>query len=157
MEMRLRYSRRKYRYHQSREIEGKIKTLTLKRTPLGEFFIAVVTDHVATGETENMNRTAIGIDFGMKTFLNLSNGEKIESPLFLKQSMLELKRAGRVSIPLKRKVQVIETKQGCTLCVCMKRFQTRDETGSGRVKSTTLLLLKIWISEECKECGEERF
>jgi len=86
---------RKYRYHKSREIEGKIKTMTLKRTPLGEFFIAVVTDHVATGETENMNRTAIGIDFGMKTFLNLSNGEKIESPLFLKQSMKELKRAGR--------------------------------------------------------------
>jgi len=85
----------KYRYHKSREIEGKIKTMTLKRTPLGEFFIAVVTDHVATGKTENMNRIAIGIDFGMKTFLNLSTGEKIDSPLFLRQSIMDLKKAGR--------------------------------------------------------------
>ena len=28
-----------YRFHQSREIEGTIKTLTLKRIPTGRFFV----------------------------------------------------------------------------------------------------------------------
>ena len=35
---------RVYQYWNSREIEGKIKTLTLKRTPLGELFMVVVVD-----------------------------------------------------------------------------------------------------------------
>lgn len=86
---------RKYRYHKSREIQGNIKTLTIKRNPLGEFYITIVTDYVATGKTENENRIAIGVDFGLKTFLNFSTGEKIESPLFLKQSLKKLQIASR--------------------------------------------------------------
>ncbi len=87
--------------------------MTLKWTPLRELFIAVVTDHVATGKAEDMSRTAIGIDFGMKTFLNLSTGEKIEFPLFLSQSLEEFKKATKIISP-RRKGLPTETRQCCT-------------------------------------------
>ena len=38
--------KRIYKFWKSREIEGKIKTVTIKRNPLGEIFIFVVTDHI---------------------------------------------------------------------------------------------------------------
>ncbi len=39
--------------------------------------------------------SAIGIDFGIKKFLTLSNGEVIHSPKFLKRDLKEVKRAHR--------------------------------------------------------------
>ena len=36
-----------------------------------------------------------GFDFGLKTFLTCSNGTEIRAPLFLKQSLKELKVASR--------------------------------------------------------------
>ena len=84
-----------YQYWNSREIEGTVKTLTIKRTPLGELFMFVTvepsTEHQITVET---GKTA-GFDFGLKTFLTCSEGFKIESPQFLKQSLNELRQASR--------------------------------------------------------------
>ncbi|MDJ1177429.1 transposase [Roseofilum sp. BLCC_M91] len=84
-----------YQYWNSREIDGDIKTLTIKRTPLGELFMFVTveqsTDHQIVAET---GKTA-GFDFGLKTFLTCSEGFKIESPQFLKQSLNELRKASR--------------------------------------------------------------
>lgn len=84
-----------YKYWDSREVEGTVKTLTIKRTPLGELFMFVTveqsTEHQITVET---GKTA-GFDFGLKTFLTCSEGFKIESPQFLKQSLNELRKASR--------------------------------------------------------------
>jgi putative transposase len=41
---RVRIGSRVYQFCQSREIEGTVKTLTIKRTPLGELFMVVVVD-----------------------------------------------------------------------------------------------------------------
>jgi transposase len=43
---RIKIGNKVYQYWKSREIEGKIKTLTIKRTPLGELFMVVVVDKV---------------------------------------------------------------------------------------------------------------
>ena len=37
-----------------------------------------------------LRETTIGIDFGVKTFLTFDNGDKVESPMFLKQSQDKL-------------------------------------------------------------------
>lgn len=84
-----------FKFFKSREIEGEIKTLTIKRDALGDvylFFSCEVTDvssnRIMTGEIA-------GFDFGLKTFLTISNGTKLESPLFFKKGIKRVKQANR--------------------------------------------------------------
>lgn len=77
----------------SREIEGKIKTCTVKKQVDGWFVIFTVENTLPlplpkTGE-------AVGIDVGIENFATLSTGEVIENPRFLKESEPELKIAQR--------------------------------------------------------------
>ena len=90
-----------FKFFLSRKIEGKIKTLTVKRNSLGELFLLVVTDYqrehipVVTGKSA-------GWDFGLKTFLTGSDGTKIKSPLFFNRLRNKLKAANR-SLSRKKK------------------------------------------------------
>jgi putative transposase len=92
---RVKIGSRVYQYWNSREIEGTVKTLTIKRTPLGELFMVVVVDNVNEPEIKSSTGNIGGFDFGIKTFLTCSDGSKLESPLFLKQSLNAIKTASR--------------------------------------------------------------
>jgi putative transposase len=83
-----------YKYFKSREIEGKIKTLTVKRDTLGDFWLFFVTDEDIE-PTEARSGESVGLDFGLKTFLTTSEGEKIESPLFMRQASDKIKKLSR--------------------------------------------------------------
>lgn len=85
---------RKYQFFKSREIEGKIKILTVKRDALGDFWLYFVTDEEIQ-PIEARSGESVGLDFGLKTFLTTSDGEKIESPLFMRQASDEIKRLSR--------------------------------------------------------------
>jgi putative transposase len=85
-----------YQYWNSREIEGTIKTVTIKRTPLGELFMmVVVVDNVNEPVIKFETSRIAGFDFGLKTFLTISDGTQIESPQFLKQALNKIKQASR--------------------------------------------------------------
>lgn len=86
---------RGYQFWQSQEIEGKVKTLTIKRTPLGELFMVLVVDNNSDKEVESVTGKIAGFDFGLKTFLTCSDGTKIDSPQFFKQSINGIKVASR--------------------------------------------------------------
>lgn len=90
----LKIGKRIYRFWKSREIQGTIKTVTIKRNPLGELFIFVVTDFVDK-QISTMTGNSAGFDFGLKVFLTCSDNTEIKSPLFLKQSLKELRLASR--------------------------------------------------------------
>lgn len=77
--------KQRYRYAKSREIGGKIKTLTVKRDTLGDIYLYFVCE---TSENKVLARTgkSVGFDFGLKIFLNASDGRDIASPLFFKQN-----------------------------------------------------------------------
>jgi putative transposase len=83
-----------FKYFKSQDIQGSIKTLTVKRDKLGDIYIHIVTDFV---ETRTAPRTGeiVGFDFGLKTFLTVSNGEDIESPLFFHQNSNAIRKANR--------------------------------------------------------------
>lgn len=83
---RVKIGSRVYQFWKSREIEGTVKTLTIKRTPLGELFMVVVVDDDSNPEIEVKTGKIAGFDFGLKTFLTCSDGSQIESPQFFKQS-----------------------------------------------------------------------
>jgi putative transposase len=90
----LKIGKRIFRFWKSREIKGKIKTVTIKRNSLGELFIFVVTDFV-DNQVLTMTGNRAGFDFGCKVFLTCSDNTEIKSPLFLKQSLKKLKLASR--------------------------------------------------------------
>lgn len=90
----LKIGKRIYKFWKSREIKGKIKTVTIKRNSLGELFVFVVTDYVDNQISIATGNNA-GFDFGCKVFLTCSEGFEIKSPLFFKQSLKELRLASR--------------------------------------------------------------
>ena len=93
---RVRIGNQIYQYWNSREIEGTVKTLTIKRSPLGELFMmVVVADTVNEANIKFETCRIAGFDFGLKTFLTVSDGTHIESPHFLKQSLNKIKQANR--------------------------------------------------------------
>lgn len=83
-----------YKFSKSREIEGKVKTLTVKRNNLGDLFILVVTDYVQESFGVVTGKMA-GFDYGLRTFLTVNDGKTIQSPLFFNQSRNRLKAANR--------------------------------------------------------------
>lgn len=97
----LKIGKQQYRFFKSREIEGKIKTLTVKRDSLGDIYFVFVTDaehqvlHAATTEIA-------GMDFGLKDFLTISDGTKVAAPLPLKKMLKQLRKSNR---SLSRKVK----------------------------------------------------
>jgi putative transposase len=83
-----------YKYFKSQDIQGNIKTLTVKRDKLGDIYIHIVTDFIETG-TAPRTGEIVGFDFGLKTFLTASNDEDIESPLFFHQNSNAIRKANR--------------------------------------------------------------
>lgn len=83
-----------YKFHKSRDIDGTVKTLTVKRDPLGDIYIYFVCEQegnqviARTGES-------VGFDFGLKKFLVSSDGLDIEAPMFFKQNAECIKSANR--------------------------------------------------------------
>jgi putative transposase len=60
---RVKIGSRVYQYWNSKEIEGTIKTLTIKRTALGELFMVVVVDGCSTSEITSETGKIAGFDF----------------------------------------------------------------------------------------------
>ena len=77
----------------SRQIEGTIKTCSIKREADGWYVIFAVEENQCrffpkTGET-------VGIDVGVENFATLSTGQVVENPEFLREAEAELKTAQR--------------------------------------------------------------
>lgn len=92
---RVRIGEKTFGFHLSRPIEGKIKTLTVKRDAVGDFWIIVVTGATRPNEVIAKSGKTVGFDFGMKTFLTASDNQDVEAPLFLQQASTKLRRASR--------------------------------------------------------------
>ena len=73
-----------------------IQKITIKQTPAGNYFASI---HFRIPKTINTYEAkldkSIGIDFGLKNFITLSSGEKINSPEYLKKSLRKLRRLSK--------------------------------------------------------------
>jgi putative transposase len=76
------------RIFQHREIEGNIKTCTIKKDV--DQWYAVFTAEIKKKIEKVPVETKIGIDVGLSSLLTLSNGRKIEPPKFLRKSEKKL-------------------------------------------------------------------
>ena len=87
--------RKRYKFSLSRPYGGKVKTLTVKRSPLGEYFIIMVLDKAPVSLGKTHNGASVGIDFGLKTYMTMSDGTKVKNPQFLKTALPRVQRASR--------------------------------------------------------------
>ena len=90
----VRIMKRQYRFNLSRPILGNIKTVTIKADALGDFYMSVTTDHIAT-ESIPKTGNAAGYDFGIKTMFTCSDGTQHASPYFYQTAHSDLQTAQR--------------------------------------------------------------
>jgi len=76
----------KYKFSKSREIDGKVKTITVKRSTTGSIHIFIVCKQDMPSEVLARTGKMVGFDFGLKNFLAASDRCDITSPLFFKQN-----------------------------------------------------------------------
>jgi putative transposase len=76
-----------------REVEGTIKTLSIKRE-VDKWFVVAFAEQPDPPKLGNIN-PAVGIDVGLEHFLSTSDGKHVENPRFLKEELPDMRRAGR--------------------------------------------------------------
>ena len=84
-----------YRFVKSREMEGQIKTVTVKRNSLGKMYVCFSLVQEQPQPKRATTGKIGGFDFGLKTFLvDHEDGEYL-SPQFLKAELANLRQASR--------------------------------------------------------------
>ena len=86
---------KRYKFSKSRDYEGRIKRIAIKRNRLGEYFICVFLEKEVERYGKSRKGASVGIDFGLKTYLTLSDGLTIDNPQYMKESLAELRRRSR--------------------------------------------------------------
>jgi putative transposase len=78
-----------------RQIEGKIKRLTIRRSATGKWLACFSVETADVPHPPWKDGSVVGIDVGLESFATLSNGEKIENPRFFRTEEMELVRIQR--------------------------------------------------------------
>lgn len=76
-----------------RPINGIIKQATISRTPTGKYFVSILcdTEEAIKNKPKIKEKTTVGIDLGIKTFIVASNGKEYDNPKFLRKAQSKLK------------------------------------------------------------------
>ena len=85
--------KKSFTFWKHRDWTGTIKTVTIKRDTVGDYYLYLVCEDTKPTEALPLTSSEAGADFGMKTFLTLSDGIKIESPQFFRQSLNAIRSA----------------------------------------------------------------
>lgn len=78
---------------QHRPIEGRIKTLTIQKDSVGNWYACFACE--VEPSRLPFNDLAVGMDVGLKTFCTLSNGVTVDNPRFFRRDEAELAKAQR--------------------------------------------------------------
>ena len=85
----------RFKFSKSRDFEGTIKRIIVKRSRVNEYYVVIVTDAKPKEYRKTHNGASVGIDFGLKTYLTMSDGNEYSNPLFLKQHIAEIRQKSR--------------------------------------------------------------
>ena len=77
-----------------RGVEGAIKTVTLRRSRMGKWYVSFSCD---VGPKRLIPAgSVVGVDIGLESFLTTSDGEKVENPRFYRRDEADLKRVQKL-------------------------------------------------------------
>lgn len=76
-----------------REIKGTIRQATISKTPTSKYFVSILceTGEVIKTKAPIKEKTTIGIDLGINSFLVTSDGQEFDNPKFLRKAQSKLK------------------------------------------------------------------
>jgi len=77
-----------------RPIEGRVKTLTVQRDAVGNWYACLAC--VVEPKPLPYNELVVGVDVGLESFATLSNGIKIDNPRFFRHAEQELAKVQRL-------------------------------------------------------------
>jgi len=113
------------RIFKHREVEGKIKTCTVKRDGMGRWFAILTTEIDDVPKIEP--KTAVGVDVGLKSLITLSTGEAVEYPRYYVKAEKKLAAAQR-RLSRKKKGSANRAKAKVKVAKLHRRVQNlRDE------------------------------
>jgi putative transposase len=92
---RLRLGSTVYKFAKSRDIHGTIKTVTIKRDPLGDLYVYFSCLVVPQPVARAMTGKSAGFDFGLTTYLTGSDSTARHAPQPLRKGLRELATANR--------------------------------------------------------------
>ena len=80
-----------------RPIKGVIRQATISRTPTGKYFVSILceTGEAIKPKAKVKEKTTVGIDLGIKTYLVSSDGQEFDNPKFLRKAQIRLKYVQR--------------------------------------------------------------
>jgi putative transposase len=78
-----------------RDIEGKLKTVTVSRMPDGRYYASLLVEDGTEKPELSSKGKAVGLDLGLIDFAVTSDGSKYQNPRHLKKHELNLKRKQR--------------------------------------------------------------
>ena len=84
-----------FQFSYSRPYEGKIRIVRIRKNPSGKYSLYLVTDASPKPYRKTHDGASVGIDFGLKHFLTLSNGRRIDCPQFLKSDLKVLRKRSK--------------------------------------------------------------
>lgn len=84
-----------FKFSYSRKYNGKVKQVRIKRSSANEYYIVIITDATPNTYAKTHDGASVGVDFGLKTYMTVSDGTVVENPQYLKQSLKQLTNAQR--------------------------------------------------------------
>jgi len=75
--------------------KGEIGTFTIEKRPSGRYFVSLIVHIDQELPKKPIPKNVIGLDFGLKTFITTSNGDKINNPEFGKKSLKKLAKLNK--------------------------------------------------------------
>lgn len=101
-----------------REIEGVVKTVTIKKEIDKWFVIFVTQQYIEISgpkqytDADELNSKSVGIDMGLSNLATLSNGKKIEPPEYLRESEKKLaKHQRRLSRKQRNEIEIVDQRE----------------------------------------------
>ena len=91
----IRCLKKSFTFWKHRDWTGTIKTVTIKRDHVGDYYLYISCEDCEPSEKLPLTGNVAGADFGMKTFLTLSDGTRIASPEFYKQGLNAVRSANK--------------------------------------------------------------
>jgi len=82
-----------YKFHNSCPVDGQIKTVSIVRDAVGEFWIVFSVLNEAIAAKQTVTGNTAGLDFGLSTFATLSDRITIQAPQPLLQLLKQLRKA----------------------------------------------------------------